>query len=432
MPIFNDFQASFNKLHKIEKEDNVMHLFSLCNFLIFFIVLISALIILMFDDWITYFNYVYSLLFLVSIVTFLLIRNKYYLFAQTFFLISSIVLISVFTLCVGNDNGLEFALIIYLISSVFLYKKKKYIFFIASICSLSFFSTEVYFYMGNTHLIDLPPSLATKILLFISLLFSLSFILYYVMNRNYVFQENLQSLLNQKKAQNSKLEQANSELENFTYIASHDLKTPLRTINSFVGLIEKKINKKEYDSIQEYIDFVKRGSNKMYQIIEDILNVVQVNYVQDMQYNNIDLNKIVEDAKEILQDLIKTSNAKVEYQNLAEIKGPKSEFTLVFQNLIENGIKYNNSKIPVVSIRSELDNTKLYIYIEDNGIGIPEEYKSTVFSMFKRLHTSDVYEGTGMGLAISKKIIGKLNGKIFLQKPIKGKGSVFVIELPKL
>lgn len=234
------------------------------------------------------------------------------------------------------------------------------------------------------------------------------------------------------KQNNIELEQSNRELERFAYIASHDLKTPLRTIISFLNLIERKIkNKYPDESLEEYLDFAINGAKQMNQLIVDVLEFSKLGSNNLAKEKLVDLNEIVFNTCQFLQPIIHEKNAQINAGELPSIFADQSHMSQLFRNLIENGIKYNKSQEPLISIAHTNKRDDHVITFKDNGIGINEEYKDQVFEMFKRLHVSSDYEGTGIGLAICKKIVKQMGGSIYINSK-EGEGSTFVISLPKV
>lgn len=227
---------------------------------------------------------------------------------------------------------------------------------------------------------------------------------------------------------NEELSQINKELERFTYIASHDLKTPLRSISSHLDLIKIHLDKDEKSAVYEDIKYAKIGTKQMYALISDILEYKEINNIKTPSMI-LDLNHIVVESLEQLDKKLKMDNVQVINNGLPKIKGRKQEFSLLIKNLIENGIKYNTSETPKVQIHSEVDSDKISIFFKDNGIGIAPKYHKKIFELFKRLHRHEEYEGTGVGLGLCQKIVQRYNGQIALQSE-EGKGSTFLIELP--
>jgi len=244
----------------------------------------------------------------------------------------------------------------------------------------------------------------------------------------YAFFKDREQLIKDLQHNNKKLHATTEELERFTYIASHDLKSPLRTINSFVGLIERDIKKKNYESLPDRLEFVKTGAKQMNSLVEDILEISTLNNPDQKKKRSVDLNLVANKVCANLKEEIEVKNASLTIDKLPAYNCDEAEFTLLFQNMIQNGIKYNESAIPEIKISSETTNNQIIISFEDNGIGIEEEYHEQIFQFFKRLHTSDKYQGTGLGLGLCKKIVNSYGGYIQIFSEV-GKGSIFQIIL---
>ncbi|MCB0610032.1 MAG: PAS domain-containing protein [Lewinella sp.] len=228
---------------------------------------------------------------------------------------------------------------------------------------------------------------------------------------------------------NVKLESSNKALERFAYAASHDMKEPLRTIGGFAGLLKQEAYLTANLNIQEYVGFIDQGVRRMDAIIKSLLELSRLNE-ENPACQLIDLNVVITEIREKLHSLLTRKNARIIGHNLPEIYGNYGQLSLLFQNLIENGIKYNESASPEVSITA-LEALNGYEFsIRDNGIGINPIYKDQIFLMFKRLHSWAEYEGTGMGLAICKKIIDHLDGRIWLE-PGNAEGSTFKLWIPE-
>jgi len=237
-----------------------------------------------------------------------------------------------------------------------------------------------------------------------------------------------EGLIKNLQNKNIKLEQTTEELERFTYIASHDLKSPLRTINSFIGLIERDISRENYKALPERMQFVKSGAQQMNTLVEDILEISTLNNPDEKKKTNVDLNKVLEKVQANLTDDINSKNAVVNADLLPSYYCDEAEFLLLFQNMIQNGIKYNDSETPTIDISSQKTDNQLLISFKDNGIGIDNEYHDQIFQFFKRLHSSDKYQGTGLGLGLCKKIVNSYGGEIEVDSET-GEGSTFRIKL---
>jgi len=229
--------------------------------------------------------------------------------------------------------------------------------------------------------------------------------------------------------QNKVLASKNEELERFNYIASHDLKSPLRNIHSFAGLLERDLERGEKEDLLEYLDFIKANAKHMSVLINDILAVSKINKEGDKEKDWVDLDSLLEQVKENLKVEIEGKSVQVNSEKLPEYLCNESQFLVLFQNLIQNGIKYNEHPEPNVNIWSSEENGQLHLHFQDNGIGIEEEYHEYIFEYFKRLHTVDEYEGTGIGLGLCKKIVQAYEGEIVVVSE-KDEGSTFTMKLP--
>lgn len=247
---------------------------------------------------------------------------------------------------------------------------------------------------------------------------------------NKKFSQKTSQLLEEVSNKNKKLKDANTELERFAFIASHDLKTPLRNINSFLKLIERKIQKGNTEDINEYLNYASLNAQRMHNLIEDILTFSRLN-TEELPFQLLDLNLIVKEATSNLEELIKQKGAEIKSEHLPHVYGNRSQLSILFQNLIENGIKYNASDSPMIQIKAEKTNLAHRLIITDNGIGIPADYYEKVFDMFFRLHSQADYSGTGIGLATCHKIAIYHGGNISIVRSDKS-GTTFLLELAKL
>ncbi|NQZ30885.1 MAG: hypothetical protein HRU06_06400 [Oceanospirillaceae bacterium] len=234
---------------------------------------------------------------------------------------------------------------------------------------------------------------------------------------------------------NQKLSLSNSELEKFAYIASHDLQEPLRKIQAFGDRLNSNLDKNTNAKALDYISRMQKSSTRMRGLIDDLLLFSKLGY-QEYTLKKTDLNAVVTQVQDDLQLLIADKKAKIEVKLLPQVLGESKKLYQVFLNLINNSLKFSQEGVlPVITISSEeaIQNNKAYwkISVQDNGIGFDLIYKNKIFEVFQRLHGRSQYEGTGIGLAICKKIIEKHNGSItVVSEP--GKGSCFILWLEKM
>lgn len=230
-------------------------------------------------------------------------------------------------------------------------------------------------------------------------------------------------------SQNRQLKQTNDELEQFAYAASHDLREPLRTIRSYMQLLEKRYNEKLDSPAREFINYATVGAVRMDELLQDLLEYSRIGRM-DSQKVSVNLNILMNSILDNLSHQITENHATISIQPLPELYGFRAELSILFQNLISNAIKFCKPGVaPHISIQSKSENGQFQISVTDNGIGIESKYQSQIFSLFKRLHTREEYDGSGLGLAICHKIVQNHGGKIWLDSE-PGVGSTFYVLLP--
>lgn len=219
------------------------------------------------------------------------------------------------------------------------------------------------------------------------------------------------------------------DFERLAFMASHDLQEPLRTVMNYVNYMEKLMEEPYKTKFIPYFEQARMASNRMKLLISDLLQYSRLG--QNTTETWIEVPEILEETKEILSSRIKETQAKIEYGNLPSIKADRLEIRQLFQNLISNALKYRKPDIaPKIKIKAAHADNSFVFFVEDNGIGMNEKYHDKIFGMFKRLHSAYQYEGTGIGLAICKKIVEELNGKIWV-KSREGIGSTFCFSIHK-
>ena len=245
-------------------------------------------------------------------------------------------------------------------------------------------------------------------------------------------EEELRSTAEELRELTDELTRSNKELEQFAYIASHDLQEPLRTVTSAIGLFEKGYKDKLGEDADMFITYAVNGAKQMQQLIKDLLAYSRVTS-RGEAFKPVHCEGVVQHAIDNLQIAIEESGAKIEMpaQPLPMVMGDKTQLIQLFQNLIGNAIKFRDERPPEVQIDAELDgggNTWQFS-VRDNGIGMDMQYGDKIFTIFERLHTTEQYPGTGLGLALCKKIIERHNGKIWVDSKL-GIGSTFYFTLP--
>ncbi|NNE28379.1 MAG: PAS domain S-box protein [Saprospiraceae bacterium] len=229
--------------------------------------------------------------------------------------------------------------------------------------------------------------------------------------------------------QSRKLKKSNLELERFAYIASHDLKTPLRNVVSFLDLIERRIVKYDDKELKDFTQIARKGASQMYHLIQDILEFSRLN-VAKKEMSDVDLNETMMNICLNLRTRFKEKDANIMVSEMPVIKAEKNHMLQLFTNLVDNGIKYNDHPDPKVTVNHRIDNDRHVFAISDNGIGIDEKYYTQIFQLFNRLHTNTDYEGSGIGLSICKKILDYYKGEIWCEsKPNEGTTFFFTLSL---
>ncbi len=226
-----------------------------------------------------------------------------------------------------------------------------------------------------------------------------------------------------------KLEQSNKELEQFAFVASHDLKEPLRKIKNYTELLDVKYKPKLDEKAEQYIKIITSGAERMETLISDLLSLSRVS-TQGKEFTKVNMNEVVENVKEILELKIKEEKAQIIVDELPVVHGDSGQLMQVFQNLVGNALKFRGKLNPVVEIKAEDKGNNWLFKVQDNGIGFNADYTDKIFMMFQRLHSREQFEGTGIGLAICKKIIERHGGEISAHsKP--GEGTTIQLTLPK-
>ncbi len=228
---------------------------------------------------------------------------------------------------------------------------------------------------------------------------------------------------------NEELLRSNKELENFAYVASHDLQEPLRMVSSFTQLLARQYGDKLDSKAKEYIMFAVDGARRMYDLINGLLSYSRI-HTRGKVFTRVNLNRVMENVIKNLSLTIEERDGVINTGNLPVIAGDESQMIQLFQNFVVNGLKFNINR-PEINVVATEESTHYKISIRDNGIGIEPQYFGRIFQIFQRLHPGAEYEGTGIGLAICKRIVERHGGAIWVESE-PGKGSEFIFTIPKM
>jgi len=239
-------------------------------------------------------------------------------------------------------------------------------------------------------------------------------------------EKNLEEMVNKRTAE---LTRSNKELEMFAYITSHDLQEPLRMVTSYLQLIEKRYTENLDDDGREFISFAVEGAKRMQTLINDLLKYSRVD-TKGKKFSAVDCNKVLSDTLNNLEIAIEESHAKIIHDQLPTVNGDETQLRQLFQNLVGNAVKFRGEQAPKIHIGVEPVDERWHFKIRDNGIGIEPKYFERIFQVFQRLHGRNEYSGTGIGLAVCKKIVERHGGEISVESS-PDQGTTFVFTLPK-
>jgi len=226
------------------------------------------------------------------------------------------------------------------------------------------------------------------------------------------------------------VQRSNKDLEQFAYVASHDLQEPLRMISSYTQLLSKRYTGKLDTNADEFIAYAVDGADRMQKMINDLLTYSRVT-TRGKDFVTVELDKSFSDALDNLKIAIEDNKSTITHDPLPKVLADESQMVRLFQNLIGNALKFHGAEPPIIHIGckdGEFDHT---VSIKDNSIGIDNQYFSRLFIIFQRLHTRDQYPGTGIGLAVCKRTVERHGGKIWVESEGAGKGSTFLFTIPK-
>ncbi len=228
---------------------------------------------------------------------------------------------------------------------------------------------------------------------------------------------------------NTELQRSNKDLEQFAYVSSHDLQEPLRMVTSFMQLLEKEYRDRIDETGRQYIGFAAEGARRMQLLIKNLLEYSRVN-TRGKPYGPVNCDKIFNQVIRNLKLVISETQAQVTCDSLPTVWGDESQIMQVFQNLIENAIKFRkHQELPLVHVSARPNGREWVFSVRDNGIGIDPQHHDRIFTIFQRLHSRDEYPGTGIGLTIVKRIVERHGGQVCIESN-PGKGSTFIFTVP--
>lgn len=242
--------------------------------------------------------------------------------------------------------------------------------------------------------------------------------------------QRLESTLEQLDERARELERSNRELEMFAYVASHDLQEPLRMIASYTELLERRYADQLDDRARKYIHYAVDGATRMKSLIQGLLEYSRVE-TRAAEPETVALDDVVDAVLADLDLAIRESGATIERSPLPTITADRLQMRQLLQNLIGNALKFAGAEPPRVEISAEAGPGGWIVRVRDHGIGIEPRFRDRVFQIFQRLHAQDEYEGTGIGLALCRRIVERHGGTIQAGQPDEGSGTVFTFTLPK-
>lgn len=226
------------------------------------------------------------------------------------------------------------------------------------------------------------------------------------------------------------LARSNEDLQQFASVASHDLQEPLRMVSSYTQLLQKRYAGKLDEDADQFIEYAVDGANRMKRLIRDLLEYSKVGKGSKTMAM-IDSENVVREAMKNIQQLVDERHAQIRWKHLPNIRCDVTRLILVFQNILGNAIKFCEPSItPCITVHAETREVHWLFSIQDNGIGIQSDYTSRIFEVFQRLHTRESYGGTGIGLAICKRIVESHGGQIWVESML-GQGSTFFFTVAK-
>ena len=249
-----------------------------------------------------------------------------------------------------------------------------------------------------------------------------------IRDTNMKLKESKDHLEDEVKIRTTELSRSNDDLKQFAYVASHDLREPLRMITSFLQLLERRYKDQLDQDANEFIDYAVEGAKRLDLMIMDLLEYSRVSN-KEIQFTEVNLEEVINQIMSNLSVLIEENNAQITYDSLPIILSDENQMLILLQNLISNAIKYRQEETPQIHVSAEKEDKQWLFSVKDNGIGIDPPHLERIFTIFQRLHGHEEYGGSGIGLSIVQRIVHQHGGEVWAESEL-GEGSTFYFTIP--
>jgi signal transduction histidine kinase len=373
---------------------------------------------------------VLSAYFIVLVFSYFLQFWGYFNGARILILSATIGLLLYMTIRAGEGAGLEFYFLSLLVLPVIIFSNNVTIYFFQALCIIALIAQKVYFDYFHPHL---GGVLIYKVFYIVNGTYSGLLIILAIFFFKKISLKNEDEISNANKVigdKNNELSFVNKQLESFTYSVSHDLRSPLRSIDGFSKILLKDYSDKLDDEGKELLQFIVKDASKMKQLIDDLLAYSRAG-MQEIRIAPIDMNRMAREIIEELHERIGDKTIDFEIRHLIPAKGDRILIKQVWFNLLSNAVKYTSkTEGPKIEVGSYIKEHEIIYYVKDNGAGFDMDYALKLFNVFQRLHSEQEFEGTGVGLAIVKNSIARHGGHVWAEGQT-GKGATFYFTLPE-
>jgi signal transduction histidine kinase len=348
--------------------------------------------------------------------------KKHYFSSRTLMIVSMNIILGSYGIAIGKESDIHFLYFVFFTLPFLVYDLKNYM--LIAVCCLSSVIPFLIILFGTVGPFVSMDIYSLKVISVAMTLVTFGWILLnklYLINANRMAGEDL-------KESNRLLQSRNRDLEQFAYVASHDLQEPLRTVASYVELLDKQYSSSFDGNGRKYMDYILQSTYRLKNLIQDLLDYSRIG--RNYRLQKIDMKLLVHETIADLEQLVAESNAAISVSNLPEAEGYSTDIKMLVQNLIVNALKFRRpEESPKVNVTYERVDGFWKFAVSDNGIGIEPQYRERIFIIFQRLHNQTDYEGNGIGLAHCKKIIEMHGGSIWADSNY-GEGSTFYFTLP--